>query len=42
MYGGQFGGGNYQGAQVSSDNANTGVDEVHILSLPSFMWFKAN
>lgn len=41
MYGGQVGNGQYDGS-VASQKINVGLDEVYILSLPSFVWFKAN
>lgn len=41
LYGGQVGNGVYDGASASQ-KINAGLDEVYILSLPSFVWFKAN
>ena len=41
LYGGQVSNGAYDVSSVSQ-KINAGLDEVYILSLPSFVWFKAN
>ena len=41
LYGGQVGDGIYDGSSTSQ-KINAGLDEVYILSLPGFVWFKAN
>lgn len=41
LYGGQVGDGIYDGSSTSQ-KINAGLDEVYILSLPLFVWFKAN
>lgn len=41
LYGGQVGDGIYDGSSTS-EKINAELDEVYILSLPSFVWFKAN
>lgn len=41
LYGGHVGDGLYD-VSSTSQKINAGLDEVYILSLPSFVWFKAN
>ena len=41
MYSGQAGAGMYDGQPISMAN-NAERDKVYVLSLPAFVWFKAN
>ncbi|KAF6236380.1 hypothetical protein HO173_005471 [Letharia columbiana] len=41
LYGGQVGSNIYDNSSASQ-SINAGLDEVYVLSLPSFVWFKAN